>query len=179
MSYEDEEDDRFYRANRQNIESHGVTREELASMFKEQEQRLGEIYQQREAQFAKSQEETKVALDIMAARASYNDFDECSKIGLETLQANSCLGGGLNHAENKAEYLYQIGLREKAFRAQQEAAKSHQIEQRIDQNLNQPQMMHTHSSPSGNGGYSSMPDFSSMTDAEFAEWRFRNTGHRN
>lgn len=75
------------------------------------------IRQQVSAELSEIKEQQKVHSDFMKASSDPNrpDFKEMFEVGVKLVQNNKNLCSGLSQAENKPEFLYELGVREAAY----------------------------------------------------------------
>lgn len=105
----------------------------LTQHQKEEVQSL--IRQEIAAELSEIKEQQKVQSDFAKASSDPNrpDFKEMCEVGAKLVQNNNNLLSGLSKAENKPEFLYELGVREAAYQ-----------EKKNQQNTQQQQ---THSQP--------------------------------
>lgn len=103
-------DDEIYQANQRTIE-------ENQKLSQAQEQQISQIIDSKLSSISQENSKQKTNLDYYMCKLDPNkpDFDEVCKLGLSLLKENEALQAAFHKAENKPEFAYDIGLREKAY----------------------------------------------------------------
>lgn len=99
----------------------------LTAQQKDEVQNL--IRQQISSELSEMKEQQKVQSDFMKASSDPTrpNFKEMFEVGVKLVQNNKNLCSGLSQAENKPEFLYELGVRESAYQrlGQQQKAQNH------------------------------------------------------
>lgn len=95
----------------------------LTSTQKDEVQSI--VRQQLDRGLHEIREQQKTQSDYFKAKAEKPNFDELCSLGAQVVKDNSNLMASLNGAENKPEFLYEIGIREAAYRAANQAPQQH------------------------------------------------------
>lgn len=107
----------------------------LTSSQKDEVQAI--VRQQLDSGLSEIREQQKTQSDYFRAKSdpSKPNFDEMCNLGVQVVKDNKNLMASLNGAENKPEFLYEIGIREAAY----QATKNHAPQPQPKQILPEPQ----------------------------------------
>lgn len=100
----------IYSANEKHItENHKLTTSQAEQVNQLLDSKLSEL--------KKDSLKQQMTLDYFTAKMdpSKQNFDEACKLGAQVVEKNPALQVGLSHAENKPNFLYEIGIREQAL----------------------------------------------------------------
>lgn len=103
-------DKEIYRANAENVQENN----KLSSA---QSKEVEKIINSKMAELSQERAKDRANLDYFLCKIDPEkpNFDETLKIGAKVVSDNEALKAGFSQAENKASFLYEIGLREKAY----------------------------------------------------------------
>lgn len=112
----DDLDRKIFEANQRNIAQN-------MNFSESQIQELKSIIRAENKEIASIAQRYKDQSDYLAAKSdpSKKNFDKYCEIGAQAIDANPALLSALKQADNKATFMYEVGAREAAFKAQQQA----------------------------------------------------------
>lgn len=154
-------DQEIYEANKHTVA-------ENQALTEAQSKQIDSIVDRKIADFKKEHAKSQTVVDYLTGKLDPNkqNYDEAFKVGAQVVENNPVLYAGFEHADNKPNFLYEVGIRELAYQKLNGQSQSPQPQQQAPQTqanlLPNPQF-----SSSPYQGAMAQTSWNSMTESQF------------